>query len=803
MIVRPMKKNGRSRRELLLLGGLAALLVLALFDRALLFGETFGFRDLRVLHRPERAILAPLARASSGLPLWNPLTNGGQPFAANPANPVFHPLTALFLLLPFEWAFRLNVILPLVFAGAFQALFLRTIGCSRAAAAFGALSFGVGGYALSATSLFPTLLTFFTLPLVASFGIRTARKGAPRDVVGLALSLGLACLGGEPGLLLGIAATLTALFVVQLRSVSRAERIRRSIRGVFGAGLGIAIGAALLLPAIHFASKTTRAATLDAATAGAWSMPPVRVAEILSPNVLGHVERPDERWYWGRCLYPAKGFPFILSIYSGLLVPVLAVVALSYRARFCLVFAALSQAGFALSLGAHSPAWTLARRIVPILGAIRYPERFVVFGVWPLVVIAAIGFDRILFSRRARRTAKIVLMGLAGFGLAAATACLVVSRTGGEGGWRSLGVPGAIAPAFGNMLAWDACRLALFGSGFVALLGLGGRSVRRVLAPSFLALAALDLALAGRPLVPTVPISQVALPPRYLRPLLQQTPTGRVFHEAAWDLGRNTAPVVCRPPIPEQWGIALELCRDDNLYELRLSAEATAAFRRVLAAEPGRLEPMLRRRGVGAILRFRAGLPSGPGASLQNAGAEPIQVVPVADPSPLAFVPSRVERVSGASGWEAAVLRLGASVATTACLAEPVAAGIPESPSPARVVVREATPVRVVLEAESDGPQDSIVAVNQTWDDGWKVRVDGRIGPLLRTDMSLSAVAIPAGRHTVELEYGDPWLRTGVFISAASLVACFLLARFGRLVPRGPPGHDEEGSSSSIRRRSS
>ena len=101
---------------------------IALFPKALFCGESFFERDIQAFYRPAKSLVVPLTRASSGLLLWNPLFASGQPFAANPEHEVFHPLTALFFLLPFEWAFRLQVILPVIGAALSMFFLLDSFG---------------------------------------------------------------------------------------------------------------------------------------------------------------------------------------------------------------------------------------------------------------------------------------------------------------------------------------------------------------------------------------------------------------------------------------------------------------------------------------------------------------------------------------------------------------------------------------------------------------------------------------------------------------------------------------------------
>src|SRR3954451_11763023 len=266
---------------------LVAALVLAVGFRALFLGETFTARDLAAYYRPAKAVVAPLIRAWHGVPLWNPLFASGQPFAGNPEHELFHPLTALLLIFPFEWVFRSFVLLPLVVATGSMYVFARGLGRSRAASLFGGIAWGFGGYLLSTTNLLPILFAACVLPLLTLFAVRIVVGGRPIDVVGMAVVFGAMCLGGEPSTLLGtrpiVAAAITA------------RRARFSLPGrhlaVVGAlVLGTALGAATLLPGAHHAARTVRARGAPAAVANRWSLPPVRALESITPNVIGHLD---------------------------------------------------------------------------------------------------------------------------------------------------------------------------------------------------------------------------------------------------------------------------------------------------------------------------------------------------------------------------------------------------------------------------------------------------------------------------------------------------------------------------------
>jgi hypothetical protein len=96
------------------------------------------------------------------------------------------------------------------------------------------------------------------------------------------------------------------------------------------------------------------------------------------------------------------------------------------------------------------------------------------------------------------------------------------------------------------------------------------------------------------------------------------------------------------------------------------------------------------------------------------------------------------------------------------------------------VQIRAHTPASLALEVTARGPGPSFVAVNQSWDQGWRLTVDGTPARLLRTDVSLSGFVVPPGRHQIELEYRDDWLMAGQLVSALAALVCLGLVLAGR-----------------------
>ncbi|HYN41808.1 MAG TPA: hypothetical protein VE129_08530 [Thermoanaerobaculia bacterium] len=721
------------------------------------------------------------------MPLWNPLYSSGQPFAANPGHEVFHPLTALFLLLPFEAAFRAQFLVPPLVGGLSAFLLARTLRRSLAASALAGVGWAFGGYLLSTVNLLPILHAACVVPAVLTFVIRCGRSSSPRDVAGLAVSVGLVGLAGEPSTILALP-LLVGAAILHARPWTRTRNVLRrgTLAQAAGIVLGAGIAAAVLVPGLHHASKTVRSQGLSAEVAGAWSLPPVRILELLSPHVLGHVEESDEAWYWGRGVYTRQKYPFLYSLYPGLGISVAALVGTLLGWRKLWPWLGAGFVGLLLALGVNGPLWGLVRGL-PLLSGVRSPERFAVVFCLCLLVVAAHGIDWIL-GRRARRLTALALGSALVIGLVLWGLVIAADRLS-ERPWTALGISPQIESRFASVAAADALRV-----GFVALGGLlvlvAIRKGRRLGALALACWTAADLSTAGRALVTSVPVEKVAGLPPFLAPLVQRPGSGPLVHLAADQLARTPSLRLARPPIPVQWGLPLALEDDYEMTFLRWSVRGRELFWQAVRRRPAVLPALLQRRGVGAVLMLRPGVQIANGKIEAPPGATfPVELAISANPGYLAFAVSRVVPVAADAAWVDAVLGLGDEIPSAACVERAEAQQLPERPSPAEVAVVERQPGRLLLDVQARGPSPSFLAVNQTWDAGWAAFVDGVPTRLLRVDVALSGLSVPPGRHRVSLVYSDPLVATGIAIALAALVIVLVLLLSPRLpwLPRGEP----------------
>lgn len=746
----------------------AAAATVAVFWNILVHGEVFAARDHAAFYWPVKSIFAALARSSAGLPLWNPLLASGQPFAANPEHAVFHPLTALFLLLPFKSAYVLQVILPFLLSAGSGLFLARVFRLSGAAAALSAVAWAWGGATLSTLHLVPTLLTIAPLPAVLGFAVRLGSRTARSDVLGFGLLYGLMALGGEPPVLMmgTVLAGIALLHGRQLDGPAEADRpsLPVALRRLFAGGLlGVAVGAATLVPGASHALKTVRAAGLGEDVAYTFTTPAVRLAELALGDTWGILTAGGTDGPSTERLYPGKRAPFLISIYPGLLLLAGVAAAWTPRRSPARLWAIPAALGVLLSLGAATPVFPAARHL-PLLSGIRFPERFLLMTLAALTVAGTCGLSRLL----ARNSGGLRSAALGGM-LALAVAACIASAGGAPAG--------ALVARVVRQIALLALGLALV---TIAARSAAGSALR--LLPAFLLAA--DLASVDQPLVGSCPPAELRALPAPLLPLLESPPRGYVFHAAAHDRLRGERTSIASPPFLAQFGIASALDRDFDMTELVWSANATRTVLQTLSGNLAQADAILARRGIAAVVTFRREAPASPSGAGVRSPEESLALLAVPNPQPLAFAAGRLVLASGATGWRREVTAAAAGARDLAVV-DPADARtpLPTVISPARVDVvgREAS--RLVLRVDAAGPDPSFVALNQTWDSGWEAQLDGRSTPLVRTDLSLSGLLVPAGRHDVVLVYRSVPVAVGAGLSLAALLATGAAFRADRRRP--------------------
>lgn len=758
------------QRDTLVLAILALVPTLLFLD-VLLGVNAFYARDISQYYVPAKKVLREIV-LSGHFPYWNPLFAAGQPMAANPEHEVFYPLTWLILLPDYLHAVQILPLLHIFIATFAMYALLRSMELGRTAACIGALSFGVGGVVCSNLILFPILFSLAWLPLTCLYTRRFLLHRLPRDFALAAFFLGVQLLVGEPttafqsGVLLGLYAL--------HRGRKGAMRNVAFVGAISIAALCVA--AVQVIPTLDHFRDTARARGIEFDLVSRWSMPFHRLTEVFYPYALGRDAAHDHAQYWAWPLYGEDTkVPFYFSIYSGLLLTVMAAAGVLARMRGTMLLLVTAAISIVAAAGANTP----LLRILYDAGArtIRYPEKFVLMFVFALVVFGAHALDRFLRGDEAmRRHALRVALATT---IAAAAIALFSLTDAYERAFRAFwSIPSTervdwVLPV--SRQDW------FYAAGRGMLLVLLLASFTRVRRPLWIVLGGLfavaDLAPVAIEVSPRVPMEFYREVPAVVRQFPEKRDDFRIFHIANWS-GETRAGHFYRqrhpdffwrlrnalvPFIPAQHGLHIAIPGDFDLTEVTATDDFTRA---VWALEDSGNKDWLNIVVPMSNIRY-LGIYRKPEEAMAETQGRPHVLQPVkfveGEHQPRHYFADQMET---ARDWREFVRKLSAkrySRRVAFVGADPFL--------PGRGTVRgvEEWPNGARIDVEAEGRAFLVMSV--TPHRHWRISIDGRPVPAVVTNIGYQGVIVPAGRHRVEMTYRNPFIAIGAAISIVTLLA--------------------------------
>jgi hypothetical protein len=681
------------------------------------------------------------------IPGWNPFAMGGMPFAPDPqAGWMSLPAMAFFTALPCGVAIRWLMIALTASTGLAMYWFLRGEGARRLVAAVGGLVLviAVAGSGMATTFRFPGAITFTVLTLGAMGRmLRATRWSRPL----LWLAIAAVCFGQLAASFLGLGLIVGAITLVAYLAATIVPRIRSgewSTRVVVlllaaAAAAFVLVNLAYLLPRLAYAS---------------------RINLSLGYGGLTDVTRED----LGRAP-PFPGFgtavtwPLNLALVPGRYLGGVLVLAFagfwSKRKPLVWAFAAVGALCYLASLQVvvdHVPHSIWGLNVVDQY--LHRPFRMV-FGVFvPVAVLVALGLEAWLQARSGRTRIAMLAPGL----LVWFVAPLV------------LGAP------IRRELVWVA--------GVTAAVGLMVIARRRppiamAIAP-ILAVELMASALFVRPVFTFEPVSRLLHPVPYptvgVDEYLTPTPIAEALRGVdgrylslgvRWDRRALSTNQGMLYGIDSTQGyLSVQLLR----YWLFVRAVSDTPQSRQYAFfrhPPPALLDLLR---VNALV-----VPEGP----LLRGVEPASKLLASDGEWRLYLrPTSVPLASAIFNWTVVgsaedALRTataeGFDVSRTAVLEQdPGIRAASQSNPTASVTGRDLGPQAAQIEVDVSAP--AVILVRNVFDPTWHVTVDGRPAPLLAVDSVVQGVAVPAGRHTIDLRYDDPTVGLGMAVSLVTLV---------------------------------
>ncbi len=768
-----------ARRHDLIAYAILALVPTLLFIDVVAGINSFYVRDIASYYYPAKHALREIVLGGH-FPYWNPLFSAGQPLAANPEHEVFYPLTWLILLPNYFHAFHIHALIHIYIVAFSMYALLRDLELGRPASCFGALCFAVGGLVASMLNLFPILFSVAWMPLTCLYTRRWLLAHRRRDFALAAFFLGIQLLVGEPttalqtGILLGIYA---------LYRGGGAKQLARNVGSVGAISIAALLVAAVqVLPTIDHFGDSVRSRGISFGIVSKWSMPLQRLPELFYPYFFGYPTPESVRYFFAPAFYSEPRSGFYFSIYSGLAIAVLAAAGVLARIRGAALVCAVGALSALMAAGSYTP---LLRFLYDtgIARASRYPEKFILLGIFAMIVFGAMMLDRLLHGDERVRKAGIAIAGTL-----AAIAALALLFT----------FTPLYEPLFRRFFHIEATRnylpliaplrrgwLTAAASGIVLAILL--RNVTTMRRPLWLAILGaftfFELASLTPQTTPRMPRSFYDDPPASVQRFRPNRHEYRLFHFATWagdakasaaygtvgeDLywvRRNALP----PMMPALFNLRLVHEADYDLTGLLPSEDFTKASWELSRRNPRVwLDTIAAMSNVWYVATYRKYEEAIVRARGEIRDLEPVRWVE-GKHYPRYYFADQVETIRDRDDFTNK-LATGRFSRTAAFVAEPAFA-------PARGVVHKWTewPNGTRLQVEAAGRAFLVMSV--TPHKYWRITIDGHETPAIVTNVGYQGIEVPPGRHEVEMRYRNPLIAVGAAISLATLLALVLFVR--------------------------
>jgi hypothetical protein len=800
--------------------GLLAALLVIFFSTPILRREVLSPADLLLKSEPWRSSAAPDFEAANALlsdvvfqmrpwravaiaslkaghvPLWDPYNYTGAPLLGNGTAGVLNPLYAPDLLLPGGAATLLGAMLRLFIAGLSAYLFGRFIGLSTPAAALTGVGFAFSGFLV--VWLLYSIGGNIAIWLPGLFLATEAlvRRPTVFRMLAVAAIVWIQFLGGHPGTSLHILSGATFYLCWRAAMFLKEEGDRRRLMrrlATFTAAmvLGTAAAAAQLIPlGEYIILSATLGERLAAPTWGFFLRPRLLAMIALAcPYCFGSHLRGDLPL---GIFLGVGNFNELNGGYVGLASLVLAGIAITLGARRGTDLFFIVLGGLAFCVAFTIPPVVNVLHALPVFRA-SSPQRMLLLLAFAVCVLAGRGMDLLLAApeaqarRIARRVWAILLAAMVSVAIVAGGCLLIamsfrerildearariVSKAGKETFRQSPEHYLALLPRYYDRLVQLLIRE---GTGRVVLLALTGLAIglavksatgRRPSAWLLPGALIIDLFSFGRNYNPSIP-PELDYPSHGAIEFLQRQPGP--FRILALDgaLPPNTNAAY---GLHEVRGYNV---LDTVQYRRFLDATGTFSqphrhFRSLYFSNfESRLVDLLNVTHIISARELRH-------PKLNLVWEDGARVYENRSALPRAFLVYRTRVLRSREEMDHALGDPEFDPSAVALLdgEGPDLSGPPD-PAPA-VRIADYQPERVVIEVSTR--YDGVLILADAWYPGWEASVDGTSTKILRGDLLLRAIPVPAGRHQVIFRYRPTSFRVGLMVSGASFIIAISL----------------------------
>ncbi len=742
---------------------LLGLLIVACFPQVVFGLETFYFRDYEMFGYP-LAFYHREAFWHGEIPLWNPYNDCGLPFLAQWNTLTLYPPSLLYLLLPLPWSLGVFCLGHLFLAGVGMYFLAHRWTGNRLAAAVAGAVFAFNGLTWHALMWPNDIAALGWMPWVV-LAVEGAWSKGGRALVWGALAAAIQMLAGAPEVIALTWVMVGALWLMQF-ATGEVSRVRMVLRTGLVVLLVAGLAAAQLLPFFELLAHSHRN---DSYGSSAWAMPATGLANYLVP--LFHCVATHQG------VYMQNGQYWTSSYYVGVGAVALGLLGVwRVRERRVWLLGLLVVLSLLMALGDHGGLYPVLKKLVPQMGFIRFPIKFVVLATFALPLLAAYGVAG--WRRLPAQDAPSEWKRLTGL-TAALTGLIIVILFCA---WK---FPGAGDDL--KMTLRNGVRSALFlSAASVCLLFLSGQiklRSRQILQTVLIVLLWMDVFTHVPTLSPTVPsrIYQAGLMRQYF---MKNDPkwdaeirlgNARVmqtlasFYKMYWSGLENA--------VDDAFGRRVTLFNNVNLLDRIPKLDG---FYSLYVREPNTVIDYLYE-SSNDVPRLKDFL----GIARVNPPTNAFEWVARDTYAPLLTAGQQVYFLD-----DARALRLLFSPSFDGrkmVSLPPEAANTVNATNLGAVSVLSTNfgTERVEAEVQAAGP--GMVVLAQAYYPPWHAYVDGQPTQLWRANYAFQALEVPAGRHRVEIIYQDRRFELGCVISGLSLIGCLMVWVLLRKEPQPGP----------------
>lgn len=728
-----------------------------------------GNNDLVSYFIPSHEFAARSLQDSGELPFWNPYICLGLPYTGNPQSALYYPPNWLCYIWPAGLILSWLLVAHHLFAGAGVYFLARRHGLGWSGSVIGGIIFLGAPFlvAQSAEGHYAQICAIAWTPwaFLAYESVREGRRGGAA-ILALCLAMSFFCGHAQETYYLALLLSGFAVFDALQRMRNGDEGAARLLGNWVLAGLfTVGIVAVDLVPIFINSRMTLRTSLANLEGDFGWSaFHLANLQQLLTPFALSRPElwQPGAPQFWETVCYFGI-IPLVLAA-SG---------AAAGRSRpLACRMAAMWLVTFLFALGTNGPIFKELSSVVPGLSWFRLPSRMLFFMSFATAMLAAVGVDSTLQRHSVQRIRVLVLYLVIAVVLAIGWGALTV--------WQTGVIP--VLPGIPRLVT-----AALLTPALLALTAAAFRRGGSVIFVSGLILSSvLELSLFSHQVTETAQIASLGQRDTELLKLItdESEPPPRIL--ALQDIVSDQD--ACRYGLHKLRGYE-PAGPAGYLLLVNAISNTDGAVIDPMGFEPARLSSfnpqLLDLLNVGcAVQSFPAGavatIPEGwktvhsglvvERTRLRRDDARTMryryQVLKNESVLPRAFVVGTARELDSWSEFTAAAPRI--DFRREVVLAKDVLpAGGPRSDfRPARITAYSANHIEV--QAQLDAP--GYLVLSDLWFPGWKVATaDGPL-PVLRANMTLRAVPLPAGVHHLRWTFRPPGLIPGAMLTVFTLL---------------------------------